>query len=349
MAETDDQACRRLLEKGSRSFAMASRLLPERIVRPATAFYAFCRVADDLIDLGESPEAGVAEVRARVAALFAGSPFDHPADRAFARVVARHALPRAPVDALVEGFAWDAAGRSYGTLAELEDYAARVAGSVGIVMSLLMGARSEAALAAASDLGVAMQLTNIARDVGEDARNGRLYLPRDWIAEAGIDPEAFLARPAASPALAALVRRLLAEARRLYTRAENGIVLLPPDCRPAIRAARLIYAEIGADLLRHDADPVSRRAFVPDRWKMVMALRARAPLAGEVAARRRRAGTEPLAANRFMIEAIHAEYPQRAHPRFPPLWWDLGGHLLPVLSIFEKLEWAERRLDAPAR
>jgi 15-cis-phytoene synthase len=349
MRDADHEACRQLLEKGSRSFAMASRLLPERIVRPATAFYAFCRVADDLIDLGANAETGLAHVRERVEAMARGTPFDHPADRAFAAVMARHDLTRAPVDALVEGFAWDAKGRAYHSLAELQDYAARVAGSVGLVMSLIMGARSEAALAAASDLGVAMQLTNIARDVGEDARNGRLYLPRDWLAETGIDAEAFLARPVFSPEIAGLVARLLAEAARLYARAENGIVLLPPDCRPAIRAARLIYAEIGTDILRHRADSITRRAVVPDRWKMALALRAYAPLAGEISARRRRAGIEPLAANRFMIEAIGAESPQRALPRFPPLWWDVRGRVAPVLSIIEKLEWAERRLDLPVR
>ncbi|MCU0818413.1 MAG: phytoene/squalene synthase family protein [Beijerinckiaceae bacterium] len=349
MLEADYLACRQLLEKGSRSFAMASRLLPDRVVRPATAFYAFCRVADDLIDLGECPETGLAHVRERVEAMVQRTPFDHPADRAFAAVMAKHNLPRAPVDALVEGFAWDAKGRAYESLGELQDYAARVAGSVGIVMSLLMGARSDAALAAASDLGVAMQLTNIARDVGEDARNGRVYLPRDWLAEAEIDADELLAQPAFSPALANLVIRLLAEAERLYARAENGIVLLPPDCRPAIRAARLIYAEIGADLRRHRADSIARRAVVPDRWKMVLAFRAYAPLSGEIAARRKQTATEPLAANRFMIDAISAASPHRAIPRFPPLWWDMKGRVLPVLSIIEKLEWAERRLDLPAR
>lgn len=349
MLEPDYQACRQLLEKGSRSFAMASRLLPQRIVRPATAFYAFCRVADDLIDLGESPEAGLARVRERIEAMVKGEPFDHPADRAFASVMAKHDLPRAPVDALLEGFAWDANGRAYESLGELQDYAARVAGSVGIVMSLLMGVRSDAALAAASDLGVAMQLTNIARDVGEDARNGRLYLPRDWLVESGLAADDFLARPVFGPAIAVLVKRLLAEAERLYARAENGIVLLPPDCRPAIRAARLIYSEIGSNLLRQHADPIIRRAVVPDHRKVVLAFRAYAPLAGEIAARRRQAGTEPLAANRFIIDAIGAASPQRARPRFPPLWWDMRGRVLPVLSIIERLEWAERRLNVPAR
>jgi 15-cis-phytoene synthase len=349
MRESDYRACRTLLEKGSRSFAMASRLLPERIIRPATAFYAFCRIADDLIDLGESPEAGLAGVRARVEAMVAGTPFDHPADRAFAAVMARFDLPRAPVDALVEGFAWDALGRSYLTLRDVQDYAARVAGSVGIVMSSLMGARAPTALAAASSLGVAMQLTNIARDVGEDARNARLYLPREWLIEAGIDPAAFLEKPEFTPALAGVVRRLLGEADRLYAGAERGIALLPPDCRPAIRAARLIYAEIGMDLERHGVDCVARRAFVTDRRKMMLVARACLPLAGERAARRMPVAIEPLLANRFMIDAVEAVNGLRAGLRPPPPWWDLAGRLVPVLSIVERLEWTDRRIGNPTR
>ncbi len=112
-----------------------------------------------------------------------------PWTRAFAAVVSCHEIPRALPDALVEGLAWDVAGRSYDTLAELEAYAARVAGAVGVMMALVMGTRDAGALARAADLGVAMQLTNIARDVGEDASMGRIYLPRQWLREAGIEPE----------------------------------------------------------------------------------------------------------------------------------------------------------------
>ena len=107
--------------------------------------------------------------------------------------------PAALPEALLEGLAWDAEGRSYETLDDLFDYAARVAGTVGVMMTLIMGVRSPEALARACDLGVAMQLTNIARDVGEDARMGRIYLPRQWLREAGVDAEAFLADPQARP------------------------------------------------------------------------------------------------------------------------------------------------------
>jgi phytoene synthase len=195
----DLAACRLLLEDGSKSFHAASRLLPARIAVPATALYAFCRVADDAIDLDDSP-AALAGLQARLADIYAGTPQDAAADRAMAAVVTRYAIPRAIPDALIEGFAWDRAGRQYENFSALTAYATRVAGTVGVMMALLMGERRPAVVARACDLGIAMQLTNIARDVGEDARNGRLYLPRDWLLEVGIVPAEFLASPNFTPA-----------------------------------------------------------------------------------------------------------------------------------------------------
>jgi len=115
-----------------------------------------------------------------------------------------------------------------------------------------------------------MQLTNIARDVGEDARNGRVYLPRQWMAQAGLDTDAWLRQPEGSPALQSVVARLLAEADRLYEQAACGIAQLPRDCRSAILAARLIYAEIGQQLRRDGLDPCARRAIVPTSRKLVL-------------------------------------------------------------------------------
>jgi phytoene synthase len=110
--------------------------------------------------------------------------------------------------------------------------------------------------------------------VGEDARAGRLYLPVSWLREAGIDPEHFLRYPAYTPALRRIVARLLAEAERLYAQAEAGIAHLPVGCRPAIHAARLLYAEIGRAAGAEDFDPVARRAVVPGRRKGALVLRA---------------------------------------------------------------------------
>lgn len=146
-------------------------------------------------------------LRARLEGVYAGRPAAAPVDRALAAVVARHATPRALLDALLEGFGWDAARRRYEDLAGLHTYAARVAGTVRAMMALLMRERSVAGVARVCDLGIAMQLSNIARDVGENARAGRLYLPLEWLREAGVDPAAWMAAPVFSPAVGAEVAR----------------------------------------------------------------------------------------------------------------------------------------------
>ena len=258
----DLAACRTLLRGGSRSFHAASLLLPRSVRDPATALYAFCRLADDAIDQDSGRLAALARLRERLARAYDGRPLPIPADRALAAVLARFAIPRELPEALLEGFAWDAAGRRYETLSDLTAYAVRVAGTVGAMMAMLMGVRAPQVVARACDLGVAMQFSNIARDVGEDAAAGRLYLPVQWLREAGIDPDAWLARPTFSPALGGVVQRLLAEAEALYARAGSGVRRLPLGCRPGIGAARLLYAEIGHEVLRRGGDSVGGRAVV---------------------------------------------------------------------------------------
>ena len=258
--DTDLEYCREAIKTGSLSFHAASRLLPARVRDPSLVLYAFCRLADDAVDEGANPVQAVLHLQDRLDRAYAGHPFDAPVDRAFARLVEHYDLPRALPDALLEGFAWDAEGRRYDTLSGVLDYSARVAAVVGVMMCVLMRVRDPHRLARACDLGLAMQLTNIARDVGEDARNGRIYLPLDWLAEAGIDPAAFLRAPSPSPELRALTARLLAEADRLYTRSEPGIAALPLDCRPGILAARHIYDGIGGALRRMGCDSITARA-----------------------------------------------------------------------------------------
>ncbi len=273
-AQQDLHACVQLMRGGSKTFFAASRLLPAHMREASIALYAFCRVGDDLVDEGPAGGDPLAQLHARLDAIYAGHPAAHVEDRALAAVVQLHQLPRPLLDALLEGFAWDGQARTYETLEEVQDYAARVAGSVGAMMAWLMGAREAATLARACELGVAMQLTNIARDVGTDARMARLYLPRQWLREAGISPEDWLRAPQCTPALQGVVERLLREADRLYAQASAGIAQLPADCRPAIAAARWVYAEIGQQLRRDGLDPVNRRAVVPGWRKSQLLLRA---------------------------------------------------------------------------
>jgi hypothetical protein len=170
IAPADLEACSAAIRTGSLSFHAASRLLPKAVRDPALALYAFCRLADDAVDEGDDKTAAVLRLRDRLDRVYAGRPVNAAADRAFAAVVEGFDMPRALPDALLEGMAWDAVGRRYDDLSGVLAYSARVAAAVGAMMCVLMRVREADALARACDLGLAMQLTNIARDVGEDAR-----------------------------------------------------------------------------------------------------------------------------------------------------------------------------------
>lgn len=273
-SESDHAACRAAIRVGSKTFHAASFLLPARVRKSALALYAFCREADDAIDQSSAPRLALRELTHRLQQAYQGTPIDNAADRALADVVVEYAIPYELPAALLEGFAWDAEGRCYTDLGELKEYAVRVAGTVGVMMSLLMGVRSAGALARAAELGIAMQLSNIARDVGEDARLGRVYLPQQWLNEAGVDAEQWLANPRFEPAVGQVVDRLVQEAESLYVRAVSGIAELPADCRPAIHAARLMYAEIGREVSRRAGDSVSQRAVVSARRKTLLIAQA---------------------------------------------------------------------------
>lgn len=260
IAPADLAACHSAIRTGSLSFHAASKLLPSKVRDPALALYAFCRIADDAVDDGADKAHAVLSLRDRLDLIYEGRPRNAAADRAFAAVVADFEMPRALPEALLEGLAWDAVGRRYDDLSGVLSYSARVAAAVGAMMCVLMRVRNADALARACDLGLAMQLTNIARDVGEDAREGRLFLPQDWLADEGVDAAAFLANPQPSAQIARVTKRLLAQADRLYQRAEAGVAALPFGCRPGIFAARHIYAGIGTAVARNGHDSITRRA-----------------------------------------------------------------------------------------
>jgi phytoene synthase len=327
----DIEACRALLRGGSKTFFAASMLLPRRVFEPASALYAFCRLADDAVDVGGGAGGGVAALRVRLGRAYDGCPLPIPADRALAAVVARHAIPRALPEALLEGFAWDAAGRKYETLEDLQAYAARVAGSVGAMMAMLMGAQAPEVVARACDLGVAMQFSNIARDVGEDARAGRLYLPLQWLREVGIDPAAWLARPVFCEGLGYVVARLLAEAEMLYRRARIGIAWLPMDCRPGIGAAQSLYAEIGREVARRGCDAVTQRAVVPRGRKA--AVLARSVL--EAARWRSQEPLPVLGPVKFLVDAVATAPRSRSAAEQPKT---VDDKIAWLVDLFQRLD-----------
>ena len=309
---------------------------------PATALYAFCRLADDAIDTGEDRASALAGLQSRLARIYEGRPKPIAADAALARVVAEFAIPQALPEALLEGFAWDAEGRRYEEIADLRAYAARVAGTVGAMMALLMGARAPQVVARACDLGVAMQLTNIARDVGEDARAGRLYLPQRWLREAGIEPAAWLQSPVFNEGLATVIRRVVEAADELYRRADAGITRLPPSCRPAIRTARWLYSGIGHEVARRNFDSLTQRAVVPGLRKVGLVVQGLMPGFASGS----RLAEPPLPETRFLVDAASDSAPFVAStPSGAPALLALprfSERLIWLLELFERLERQDR-------
>lgn len=247
------------IAKGSKSFAAAARLFDPQTRRSAVLLYAWCRHCDDVVDgqvsgYRDGGAASPTDSTERLVllecmtrdALSAGTVND-PAFAGLREVVERHAIPeRLPMQHL-DGYRMDVEGRRYGTIDDTLDYSYHVAGVVGVMMARIMGVRDEAVLDRASDLGLAFQLTNIARDIVEDAQAGRVYLPEAWLAEAGIPPGK-VAHPEHRARLAEVAARLLDEAERYYGSAALGIAHLPRRSAWAIATARDVYRQIGVEV-----------------------------------------------------------------------------------------------------
>ena len=174
-------------------------------------------------------------------------------------------------------------------------------------------------------------------------RAGALYLPRVWMREEGLDPDAWLQAPVHSAALARVIERVLVAADRLYRQADAGIAALPRGCRPAIRSARLLYAEIGHEVRRRGCDAVASRAVVPARRKAVLlsqALSVGRSLKHEVS-------VQTLDAILFLVDAVQ-RMPHPVAARMPAAWWRYDQRLLRVVALFEDLGHRDRLAYAPA-
>ena len=313
MIDPKDMAhCEEAIRHGSLSFHAASKALPKDVRNPALALYAFCRLADDEVDLKADKLTALKALQARMDEAYAGNPLDTPVDRAFAAMVEGTGMPKALPQALLEGLEWDVEGRRYETISDVVSYSARVAATVGVMMCVLMGVRDRNALARACDLGVAMQLTNIARDVGEDALERRLYLPQEWLREAGIDEEEFLANPKPTKAIRQMVRRLIVESDRLYLRAEAGITCLPLRCRPGIFAARFIYAGI-ADVIRHQSYQTITTRARTRKWQKIgwMGLSMLRTISDTVMPQSAVIYAKPLSEVVFLVDAAAKGFPEK--------------------------------------
>lgn len=272
---------RGIIQHHSKSFALASRLLPQRAGAEAAVVYSWCRRVDDAVDLAEDTEAARAALqreRALLEEIYGETTPADPVLAAFQSVVRRHAIPAQYPLELLAGMEMDVVGVRYGSLEELLRYCFRVAGTVGLMMSHVMGVSGADALKHACHLGIGMQLTNICRDVLEDWDRGRLYLPDDLLAQAGLgDLRGRLGTPLSREAregLAKTVQRLLERSERYYVSGERGFGALSWRSALGVRCARWIYSDIGRVLARRGHDVFAPRAVVSMPRKLILLVRA---------------------------------------------------------------------------
>ena len=292
------ERCSEIIEHHSKSFSFASRFLPSAARADVAVLYAWCRRVDDLIDDSPRAEArhSLLQLRLELDAVY-GEGDEALVEKdlilsAFRAVVERRQIPKRYPSELLEGMQMDVGNVSYDDLDALHLYCYRVAGVVGLMMCHILGLRDERALCNAAHLGVAMQLTNICRDVQEDWGRGRLYLPAQHLLAILSHQELIFsggwrgtptsqgtsgARRLPAPMREAarfVVHRLLREADRSYQIAYQGIPALPDRAGGAILAAGMIYQDIGRVLLARGCDPESPRAFTTRGRKRWLALRA---------------------------------------------------------------------------
>jgi len=260
------EACEAITARHSRSFTLASGLLPPDKRRAVRALYAFCRVSDNLVDRPQGDaRAALAAWRAR--ALAAQPPAGDPVTAAWADTRRRYRIPLRYAEQLLEGVGRDLRPVKYHTFPELAGYAYAVASTVGLMSMHIIGFSGPEAIPYAIRLGVALQLTNVLRDVGEDLRSGRLYLPLEELAAFGLQEEDLrqekdLLAGRVDERWRAFMRFQIQRNRRLYERAWPGIALLDRDGRFAIAAAADLYRAILDDIEAHDYDVFTRRARV---------------------------------------------------------------------------------------
>jgi 15-cis-phytoene synthase len=275
MISTTNKSCIRAIARHSKSFSLAAALLPPQSAQDAAALYAWCRRADDAIDLipPAHQEAALSCLRQELAAVYACEAQSDPVLVGFQDVVRRREIPREYPEALLDGMAMDVANVRYQRLEDLLLYCHRVAGTVGLMMCHVLGVSHPVALRHAAHLGMAMQLTNICRDVEEDWHRGRCYLPASMMPVPIPTPiDDASATPPIRQAIRGAVRVLLEQAARMYRSGDGGLRYLRWRAALSIRVARLVYAAIGWRIGLRGYDVWMGRVVVPNAWKLGLVL-----------------------------------------------------------------------------
>ncbi len=258
--------CRAVTKQHSRTFFTAAHLLPRAQRQAVHALYAFCRVSDDVVDRGSGDiTANLQQWRQQ--SLSDSPPADDLVTLAWADTRAKYNIPRQYAEQLLDGVARDLSQDRYDTFADLTDYCYAVASTVGLMSMHIVGYTGKEAIPYAVKLGVALQLTNILRDVGEDWANGRLYLPQDELGQFGLT-EVDIADGQVDERWRAFMRFQIERTRRLYHEAMPGISLLGRRGRFAIAAAAELYQGILDGIEANDYDVFNHRARLDDRKKL---------------------------------------------------------------------------------
>lgn len=263
--------------RGSRSFYFASRFFPEHMAQSAHAVYWFCRHTDDIVDEAVSQDVARTELEdwaQEVAAALATGTSSHPVLRLFVDAVQKHGIPSEYPMALIEGMRMDVRCTRYRTFEELRVFCYRVASVVGLMMSHVIGFRGSP-LGYATDLGIAMQLTNILRDIAEDLGRGRIYLPSEELKQYGYSSDELRAH-VRNDAFRQLMQFQIARAREYYERAMPGIEMLNREGRFAVRVAAEVYREILRSIEDNDYNVFEQRAVVPAATKYWLTARCMA-------------------------------------------------------------------------
>ena len=261
------QQCQAITREHSRTFFIASALMHAEHRRAIQALYAFCRVSDDIGYRNDGDRA--ADLRAWRQRSLGSNPGDDPVALAWADTCVRYHIPRQYAEQLLDGVAGDLNPRRYETFADLSHYCYAVASTVGLMVMHIVGYAGNEAIPYAVKLGVALQMTNILRDVGEDWRNGRLYLPEAELAAYGLGDDD-IAAGVVDDRWREFMRFQIARTRQLFAEALPGVALLGGSSRFAVQAAAELYAAILDDIEAHDYDVFNRRARASDGRKLTL-------------------------------------------------------------------------------
>jgi phytoene synthase len=261
--------CMNLFGHHAKSFSFASRYLEPEERRSIAALYAFCRLADDFADEVDLPKDRIEQeldiLRDLSTRMAKGETISHPLFTAFGDTLNKYKIPVNYLHDLIEGVRMDINLTEVDTVKELDKYCYHVASVVGIMMCHVWRRIEPQTLERAADLGHAMQLTNILRDIDEDYKNGRIYIPAETRREFRVDMSDFLKREV-SPNLKWLMKHEIARARGLYAKAEIGIQDLPPAAAFTVKVAGRVYGEIMTEIENMNYEVFKKRAVVP-KWK----------------------------------------------------------------------------------